>query len=156
MNILVIEDSRFLSAAIERVLVKAGYDVTCVADGEDGVRVAGESLPALILLDMMLPGLDGTCVLKALKQRKSTSKIPVIVLTGLSQRNESRLIKAGATAYVEKSALGLEKSAEALLRIIASTLGKSGEDLPEKLKKPPIEANSEPEQDALRRLESLP
>jgi DNA-binding response OmpR family regulator len=157
MNILVIEDSRFLSAAIERVLNKAGYSVTSVTDGEEGVRVARASLPALILLDMMLPGLDGTGVLKELKQGASTAKIPVIVLTGLSQRNETRLMKAGATAYIEKSALGLEKNAEALIRIIARTLHKPGKSYSKiREKDHEIEAHAETEPDALRRLESLP
>ena len=122
MNILVIEDSPFLRTAIQKTLTRAGYSVTCVADGIEGVNVARTHLPALILLDMMLPKLDGTCVLKALKLDASTAPIPVIVLTGLSQMNESRLIEAGAAVYIEKSALGLDKNADALVRIVERTL----------------------------------
>ncbi len=118
MNILVIEDSYFLRVAIERALTKAGHNVIALADGREGLRAARTSLPSLILLDMMLPGLDGTGVLKGLKEDSLTAHIPVIVLTGLSQRNEARLKEAGAAAYVEKSALELEKSADTLIRLI--------------------------------------
>jgi two-component system chemotaxis response regulator CheY len=128
MNILVIEDSRFLRAAIEKGLTRAGYAVTAVADGAAGVRVATASRPSLILLDMMLPGLDGTSVLRALKQEPSTAKIPVVVLTGLSQRNEGKLKKAGAAVYIEKSALELEKNADALIRVVENTLKAFTED----------------------------
>lgn len=118
MSILVIEDSRFLRAAIEKSLTKAGYTVTTAANGEEGVRLARTQHPALILLDMMLPGLDGTGVLKVLKQDPFMKNTPVIVLTGLSQRNEAMLKKAGAAAYIEKSVLGLERNADALLEAV--------------------------------------
>jgi CheY-like chemotaxis protein len=118
MNILLIEDSRFLRAAIERSLVRAGHEVTSIADGREALVAVRRSHPALILLDMMLPGLDGTCVLKELKQDASTSQIPVIVLTGLSQKNEARLRKAGAAAYIEKSSLALEKNPDALAQAV--------------------------------------
>ena len=123
MKILVIEDSRFLRATIERTLAKAGHEVTSAADGREALLAARHSLPALILLDMMLPGLEGTCVLKELKKDASTSDIPVIVLTGLSKTNEPKLKKAGAAAYVEKSSLDFGKNANILIQTIASVLG---------------------------------
>jgi CheY-like chemotaxis protein len=125
MNILVIEDSRFLRIAIERVLSKAGHSVTGVADGREGLQVARTSAPALILLDMMLPGLDGTAVLRALKLDASTAKIPVIVLTGLSQKNESTMKSAGASAYIEKSSLDLQRNADALVQSVETLLMRS-------------------------------
>ncbi len=125
MNILVIEDSRFLRTAIERVLAKAGHSVTGVADGREGLRVARTSPPALILLDMMLPGMDGTAVLRALKLDASTAKIPVIVLTGLSQKNESKMKSAGASAYIEKSSLDLQRNADALVQSVETLLMRS-------------------------------
>ena len=125
MNILVIEDSRFLRVAIERVLAKAGHSVTGVADGREGLQAARTSLPALILLDMMLPGLDGTAVLRELKLDASTAKIPVIVLTGLSQKNESKMKSAGASAYIEKASLDLQRNADALLQSVEALLMKS-------------------------------
>ena len=121
MNILVIEDSRFLRTAIERVLAKAGHSVTGVADGREGLRVARTSSPALILLDMMLPGMDGTAVLRALK----LDAFPVIVLTGLSQKNESKMKSAGASAYIEKSSLDLQRNADALVQSVETLLMRS-------------------------------
>jgi CheY-like chemotaxis protein len=67
MKILLVEDSKFLRLATERAMVRAGYDVTSAADGEEGLRLAREKLPDLILLDIMLPKLSGPDVLKALK-----------------------------------------------------------------------------------------
>jgi two-component system cell cycle response regulator DivK len=122
MKILVVEDSRFLRTAMEKALTKAGHDVTGIADGRETVLAARQSLPAIILLDMMLPGLDGTIVLKDLKEDATTSHIPVIVLSGLSQKNEARLIKAGAAAYIEKSSLDLTHNADALIQMIESIL----------------------------------
>jgi CheY-like chemotaxis protein len=125
MRILLIEDSRFLRIVIERILVKGGHSVTSVADGLEGLDAARTSPPALILLVMMLPGLDGTGVLRALKEDASTAQIPVIVLTGLSQKNETTLKNAGAAAYIEKSSLDLGKDANALTQSVESVFRKS-------------------------------
>ena len=121
MKILVIEDSLFLRFAIEKVLHKGGHEVTSVADGRAGLSAARTALPELILLDMMLPSLDGTSVLKELKQDPSTSRIPVIVLSSLPQKNEERLKKAGASAYVAKSELNFDKNADLLLAVVEKT-----------------------------------
>jgi DNA-binding response OmpR family regulator len=67
MKILLIEDSKFQRIANERALVKAGYGVIQARDGEEGLRIARENIPDLILLDMMLPKLSGLDVLRALK-----------------------------------------------------------------------------------------
>jgi two-component system, OmpR family, response regulator len=122
MKILLIEDSLFLRIVIEKSLTKAGHSVTSVADGREGLHAAHSGSPALILLDMMLPGLDGTGVLKALKQDAATAQIPVVVLTGLSQRNEAKLKDAGATAYIEKSSLQLEENADGLIQSVENVL----------------------------------
>lgn len=123
MNILVIEDSRFMRGLVTKTLTRAGYAVTAVAHGEEGVPAARAGHPALILLDMMLPGLDSTCVLRALKQDALTAHIPVVAMTGLSQRNEARLKEAGAAAYIEKTLLRLDESADALIPVVESIIG---------------------------------
>src|ERR1700691_2241853 len=87
MTIMLVEDSRFLRVASERALIKAGYEVVCASDGEAAVLTAHERAPNLILLDMMLPKLDGLGVLRALKHNPQTANIPVIVLTGLGKQN---------------------------------------------------------------------
>jgi CheY-like chemotaxis protein len=125
VKILVIEDSRFLRLAIEKVLQKNGHEVTGAADGQAGLSAARFESPQLILLDMMLPALDGTGVLKELRKDPSTATIPVIVLTSLSQQNEEKLKSAGASAFLEKSALHLDKDADLseLMRAIEEVAG---------------------------------
>jgi len=118
MTILVIEDSRLLRSAIERILVKAGHNVVAVGDGREGLRRAQQTHPDVILLDMMLPTLEGTGVLRELKGNPLTKPIPVMVLSGLAQRNERKLKMAGAAAYFEKSKLNVEEDGPALVKAV--------------------------------------
>lgn len=115
MRILIIDDSRLIQSGIRRALAKAGHEVTVASDGNEGLNAARQTLPDLILLDMMLPGVSGTEVLSALKREPATKDIPVFVLTGLSQRNEDKLLKAGATKYFEKSDRFLDHNFSALV-----------------------------------------
>lgn len=108
MRVLVIDDSKFQRLAIQRALVRAGYDVATAGDGEEGLRAAGASHPDVIVLDMMLPKMSGVDVLRALRREDKTKAVPVIVLTGLSEKNKEKLITEGATAFMEKS-LALSK-----------------------------------------------
>lgn len=121
-KVLLVEDSKFLRVANERALLKAGFQVTTAADGAEALKIATESLPDIILLDMMLPKIAGPDVLKALKANSATMNIPVIVLTSLSQINEGKLISEGAAAYLEKSTLELDKGANRLTATIETVL----------------------------------
>jgi two-component system, OmpR family, phosphate regulon response regulator PhoB len=123
MTILLVEDSRFLRVASERVLMNAGYEVVSAGDGEAALLRARERAPNLILLDMMLPKLDGLGVLRALKNNPQTANIPVIVLTGLGQQNEERLKKEGAAAFFTKSDSLLADNLNSLLHVIERVLG---------------------------------
>jgi CheY-like chemotaxis protein len=123
-TILLVEDSKFLCLANGRALVRAGYDVLSASDGEAALQMARQHLPNLILLDMMLPKLEGVGVLRALRREPLTAGIPVIVLTSLAQKNAARLLQEGAVAYFAKSDLMLEKGSEGLIHIVESVLGK--------------------------------
>jgi DNA-binding response OmpR family regulator len=123
-KVLLVEDSKFLRIANERTLSKAGFDVSTAADGEEALKVANDKRPDIILLDMMLPKISGTEVLKALKSNPDTMNIPVIVLTSLSQVNEGKLLDAGAAAYFEKSSLDLDKNSDRLAVTIETVLGR--------------------------------
>jgi DNA-binding response OmpR family regulator len=125
-KVLLVEDSKFLRMSNERALSKAGFDVSTAADGEEALKVANDKLPDIILLDMMLPKISGTEVLKALKANPATMNIPVIVLTSLSQVNEEKLLGAGAAAYFEKSSLDLDKNSDRLAATIEAVLGRAG------------------------------
>ncbi|MGA8152609.1 MAG: response regulator [Terriglobales bacterium] len=126
VKILLVDDSKLQRAVVQRILAKAGYQVILAADGEEALRLAREGLPDLILLDMMLPRLDGVGVLDALKRDPEMAHIPVIVMTGLSQRNEEKLKSAGAASFYQKSELGMEKGAEALLHLVGHVYDKFG------------------------------
>ena len=122
MKILLIEDSKFQRIANGRALVKAGYTVIHAADGEEGLRAARDNSPDLILLDMMLPKLSGLDVLRALKSDELAKHIPVIVLSGLGQANEVRLLKDGAAAFFMKGEKSLENGSLALIQAVESVL----------------------------------
>jgi CheY-like chemotaxis protein len=125
MKILLIEDSKFQRIANERALVKAGYSVIQAGDGEDGLRIARQNIPDLILLDMMLPKLSGLDVLRAVKNDVLLKHIPVIVLSGLGQANEAKLLKEGAAAFVLKSEKSFGNDSSLLIRTMESVLTQS-------------------------------
>ena len=89
--------------------------MSSAVDGEQALLVAREKLPDLILLDMLLPKMSGPDVLKALKIDPATNAIPVVVMTGMSQKNAARLQQDGASGFLEKSALELDKGSDKLL-----------------------------------------
>lgn len=120
MKVLLIEDSRTLQAAIRRALAKAEHEVILSTDGQEGLDAARSVLPDLLLLDMMLPTLPGSDVLQALKSHPATSSIPVFVLTGLSQKNEEKVLRAGAARYFEKSDFLLGHNFESLVKAVGS------------------------------------
>jgi CheY-like chemotaxis protein len=121
-TILLVEDSRFLRLANERALIRAGYRVVTAGDGEEALRLARESVPDLVLLDMLLPKVGGPEVLRSLRMTPITAKVPVVVLSSLPQSNEARLKKDGATAYIDKSTLALDQHAESLINIVKRVL----------------------------------
>jgi CheY-like chemotaxis protein len=122
-TILIIEDSRMLRLAISRLLTKAGYLITAVGDGEQGLNKAEELRPDAILLDMMLPTMEGTAVLRQLKENPRTQAIPVLVLSGLSQKNEERLKAEGAAGYFEKSLLDFDTGGSTFVSALGQLLG---------------------------------
>ena len=124
MKILLIEDSRLLRITTERTLVRAGYEVITAVDGEEGLRLAVESKPDLVLLDMMLPKLSGQEVLQKLRLNPAAKSTPVIVLTGLSQANRQKLLDEGASLYFEKSLVDVDNGSRLLLDAIQTLLAR--------------------------------
>jgi DNA-binding response OmpR family regulator len=122
-RILVAEDDRFLRKAAEMALKRQGYTVLTAADGEEALRAAQSELPDLILLDLIMPKLNGFDILQALKKEAPTAKIPVIVLSNLGQdRDVQHAMDAGATAYFIKTDLSLQ----ALVQRVEETLAAGG------------------------------
>ena len=121
-KILLVDDSKFLRMATERALARAGFSVITADDGGKAIELAKQERPDVILLDMLLLGVIGPDVLKLLKKDLRTATIPVIAFTGLSHKNEGRLRRDGACAYLEKSTLELDKGCDTLLNALATIL----------------------------------
>lgn len=103
-KILIIEDDKFLRDLIQQKLNKEGFVSLAAVDGEEGLKTAQAEVPHLILLDLILPGIDGFEVLKKLKADSKTTAIPVIVLSNLGQKDDmERTLKDGAEDFMVKA-----------------------------------------------------
>src|SRR5258708_8550505 len=121
-TVLLIDDCKFLRRSHELSLRKAGHQIVTASDGEEGLRLAREKKPDVIVLDMMLPKLGGAQLLQLLKGDPLTAKIPLIVLSSLPQQNELKLMADGAASYLEKSSLALDQCSSELSRTITKVL----------------------------------
>jgi DNA-binding response OmpR family regulator len=103
-KILIIEDDKFLRELISQKLLKEGHIVNEAIDGEDGIKKTREDKPDLILLDLILPGIDGFEVLSQIKTDPNLAPIPVIILSNLGQREDvEKGLKLGAVDYLIKA-----------------------------------------------------
>jgi len=103
-KILVIEDDRFLRELISKKLAKEGYEVSEAIDGEEGIKKIKSEKPDLILLDLILPSIDGFEVLSKMKDDPIVSSIPVIILSNLGQKEDvEKGLKLGAVDYLIKA-----------------------------------------------------
>jgi DNA-binding response OmpR family regulator len=108
-RVLLAEDDRFLRRAAEARLRQHGLDVLTAADGEEALRLARAEPLDLVLLDVVMPKLEGFEVLRLLKQDPATARIPVIVLSNLGQeRDVSQAMALGAVAFLVKAHLSLQ------------------------------------------------
>ncbi|HEX2866773.1 MAG TPA: response regulator [Ignavibacteriales bacterium] len=102
-KILVIEDHKTVCDTIKRLLEKAGYEVTAAENGTDGVKLAFEIMPDLIVCDIMMPGMNGYEVLRQLGSTGETSSIPFIFLTARAEMTDLRMgMELGADDYLIK------------------------------------------------------
>jgi DNA-binding response OmpR family regulator len=103
-KILIIEDDPFLSEMYVTKLTQANFQVEVATDGKAGMRKIKESKPDLVLLDIVLPKLDGFAVLQKVKKDPELKKIPVVLLTNLGQKNEvEKGLAFGADEYIIKA-----------------------------------------------------
>jgi DNA-binding response OmpR family regulator len=103
-KILIVEDDKFLRDLINQKLTKEGYETSEAIDGEEGVKIVKEVKPDLVLLDLILPGIDGFEVLAKIKGDPGTSSIPVIILSNLGQKEDvEKGLKLGAVDYLIKA-----------------------------------------------------
>lgn len=103
-KILIIEDDKFLRELISRKLIDEKFEIEEAVDGEEGLKKIKAIKPGLILLDLILPGIDGFEVLSKIKEDVSLSSIPVIILSNLGQREDvEKGLKLGAVDYLVKA-----------------------------------------------------
>jgi len=101
--VLAIEDDELIQRALRRSLKLYGFRVYLAKDGPDGLRLAREIRPAFILLDWMMPGMDGLEVLAELKHGSKTQRIPVFMLTGRGKIGDlDQAFEIGADDYITK------------------------------------------------------
>ena len=104
-KIFIIEDDRSAIRLIEYVLQQAGYEVVTATDGVEGLRRATSEHPDLIILDIMLPGLDGFEVCHRMRQRSETANIPILIISAKARQDDKDTgFRVGADDYLTKPA----------------------------------------------------
>lgn len=118
-KILLIEDDEDLQKTMMEYLVGEKFEVVGAMDGQIGLEMAQSEAPDAILLDVILPKMDGFKVLEAVKTDEKTKHIPVILLTNLeSMEDIQRAFEKGAIAYLVKSDFKLEDVAKKIKEIL--------------------------------------
>ncbi len=121
-KILVIDDDQFFAKTLEAALPKEKYQLVQAEDGEAGLSKLQNEKPDLIVLDLMMPKLDGASFLKKMQESKDLPKVPVLVSSNLSSvKKISDVMAMGAIGYVIKS----EESLESIVQDIERVLGEN-------------------------------
>ena len=124
MKIVVADDDRMFRKAAETTLRRQGYAVTTASDGEEALQLIRAERPDIIVLDLIMPKLQGFDVLQVLKQDSLTAAIPVIVLSSLMQEQDKQeALDLGAVAYFNKATFSLSE----LVKQVETTLTKGQE-----------------------------
>jgi DNA-binding response OmpR family regulator len=112
-TILIIEDDEFLRTLAAKRLEKEGYLIAVAVDGESALNVTLETKPALILLDLLLPGLDGFQVLEKIRGNDQVKAVPVIVFSNLGRKEDiERARQLGADDFLIKANFTLDDLAQ--------------------------------------------
>jgi len=100
---LIVDDDSINRELVSAILEGQGHDIEMAATGEDAVRMARESPPDMILMDVMMPGMGGLKAVSLLRSHETTSRIPVVALTALAMPGDREgLLAGGFDAYIEK------------------------------------------------------
>lgn len=120
-KILIVEDDTFLAGIYANKFEKEGFAVSLATDGEAGLKMAQKEIPEVILLDILLPKLDGFEVLEKLKTTEVTRSIPVILLTNLGQKEDvDKGLKLGAADYLIKAHFMPSETVEKVKKVLAA------------------------------------
>lgn len=101
--VLIVEDNEKNLKLVRDVLQVKGYQTVEAGSAEDGLKIAREKMPALILMDIQLPGMSGIEALKALRAEPATAAIPVVAITAsVMQQDRQQIMNAGFDGFIEK------------------------------------------------------
>jgi DNA-binding response OmpR family regulator len=118
-EILLVEDDRVLRKAVEAALIRSEYRVRVAADGEEALREVRAARPDLILLDLLMPKVNGIEVLRAVRAAEATRDVPVLILSNSSRERDMAQVRAlGVVGYFVKADLSLDE----LTRKVAAAL----------------------------------
>ena len=121
-TVLIIDDSPTFREELKSVLESSGYSVVTAGTGEDGLRAAVDARPAVIVVDGILPGIDGSTVIRRIRADAALRSTPCILLTGSEERSdELKALDAGADAYVRK-----EEDTQIILARVTAVLRSAG------------------------------
>ncbi len=127
-KLLITEDDPLMSRMYQKIFTFEGYEVVMAADGQEGLDKAREVNPTMILLDVMMPKLNGLQVLEKLKADPATRAIPVVMLTNLAgQQDAENALSKGAIKYIVKSEYDPKQVADMVKEILA---GYTRNDIP--------------------------
>ena len=102
-SILVVEDNELNMKLVRGLLQIGGYNILEATDAETGINMAREHHPDLIFMDIQLPGMDGLCAAKLIKEDPSFKDIPIVALTSFAMMGDKeRALEAGCTGYITK------------------------------------------------------
>lgn len=103
MKVLIVDDNKKNLKLFKLIVNSLGYETFTAIDGEEGVRIAKEKIPDLILTDIQMPVMDGIAALKELRSDKATKDIPVIALTSYAMKGDrEKLLGQGFNEYIAK------------------------------------------------------
>ncbi len=119
--LLIVEDDPLMSRMYQKIFTFEKYDVAVANDGEEGIEKANKEKPTVILLDIMMPKMNGLQVLEKLKANPDTKNIPVIMLTNLAgQQDAETAMSKGAVKYIIKSEHEPKEVADMVGEIVAA------------------------------------
>jgi CheY-like chemotaxis protein len=118
-TIVLADDEQFIAVAYNDGLTRAGYTVTVAHDGEEALAKIKEVKPDIILLDLIMPKMDGFAVLKEVKNTPELANIPVMILSNLSQAtDDNEAKKLGAVDFLVKAEISLQDLIDHIKKVL--------------------------------------
>jgi len=123
-KVLVVEDDKFLRELFVRKLNSEKFDVSSAIDGENALEMLSKNMPNIVVLDLILPGMDGFEILSKIKSDSATAQLPVIVLSNLGQQEDiDKAMSLGADDFLVKANFTLDEIIERIKEVISKKRG---------------------------------